>query len=122
MISERASFLGSGFHRLTVVPPQTYVLTRLLARTSRISTMATARLPKPQFLRAGLAAFDRYCRSSRGAPFRELSHVDQVSSLIDVETGALGQMPVPPAGQPQADQSATREAAGSAAPGFSFNE
>ena len=39
-----------------------------------------------------------------------------------LETGALGQMPVPPAGQPQADQSATREAAGSAAPGFSFNE
>lgn len=38
--------------------------------------------------RAGLAAFDRYCRSSRGAPFRELSHVDQVSTLIDVETGA----------------------------------
>ena len=38
--------------------------------------------------RAGLAAFDRYCRASRGAPFRELSHVDQVSALIDVETGA----------------------------------
>jgi len=38
--------------------------------------------------RAGLAAFDRYCRSSRGAPFGELSHVDQVSALIDVETGA----------------------------------
>ena len=38
--------------------------------------------------RTGLAAFERYCRSSRGAPFRELSHVDQVSALIDVETGA----------------------------------
>ncbi len=38
--------------------------------------------------RGGLAAFDRYCRSSRGAPFRELSSVDQVSALIDVETGA----------------------------------
>jgi hypothetical protein len=38
--------------------------------------------------RAGLSAFDRYCRASRGAPFRELSHVDQVSALIDVETGA----------------------------------
>ena len=38
--------------------------------------------------RTGLAAFDRYCRASRGAPFRELSHVDQVSALIDVETGA----------------------------------
>ena len=38
--------------------------------------------------RGGLAAFDRYCRASRGAPFRELAHVDQVSALIDVETGA----------------------------------
>ena len=38
--------------------------------------------------RSGLAAFDRYCRSSRGAPFTELSHVDQISTLIDVETGA----------------------------------
>ncbi len=38
--------------------------------------------------RAGLAAFDRYCRASRGAPFRELPPVDQVSALIDVETGA----------------------------------
>ena len=37
--------------------------------------------------RGGLAAFDRYCRASRGAPFRELSHLDQVSALIDVETG-----------------------------------
>ena len=38
--------------------------------------------------RSGLAAFDRYCRSSRGGPFHELSHVDQISVLIDVETGA----------------------------------
>ncbi len=38
--------------------------------------------------RGGLAAFDRYCRASRGAPFRELANVDQVSALIDVETGA----------------------------------
>ena len=38
--------------------------------------------------RAGLSAFDRYCRASRGAPFRELPHVDRVSALIDVETGA----------------------------------
>ena len=38
--------------------------------------------------RSGLAAFDRYCRTSRGAPFQELSHRDQVSALIDVETGA----------------------------------
>ncbi len=38
--------------------------------------------------RGGLAAFERYCRSSRGAPFLELSRVDQISALIDVETGA----------------------------------
>ena len=38
--------------------------------------------------RSGLAAFDRYCRSSRGGPFHDLSHVDQISALIDVETGA----------------------------------
>jgi gluconate 2-dehydrogenase gamma chain len=37
---------------------------------------------------AGFAAFDRYCRSSRGAPFLELSERDQDSVLIDVETGA----------------------------------
>jgi gluconate 2-dehydrogenase gamma chain len=38
--------------------------------------------------RAGLAAFDAYCRSSRRAPFIELSTRDQDSVLIDVETGA----------------------------------
>ena len=38
--------------------------------------------------RAGLAAFDAYCRSSRRAPFLELSERDQISALIDVETGA----------------------------------
>lgn len=38
--------------------------------------------------RSGLAAFDRYCRSSRGAPFLELSPRDRISVLIDVETGA----------------------------------
>ena len=38
--------------------------------------------------RAGLAAFDAYCRSSRRAPFVELSERDQDSVLIDVETGA----------------------------------
>jgi gluconate 2-dehydrogenase gamma chain len=38
--------------------------------------------------RAGFAAFDRYCRSSRRAPFTELSARDQDSVLIDVETGA----------------------------------
>jgi gluconate 2-dehydrogenase gamma chain len=38
--------------------------------------------------RRGLAALERYARSSRGKPFRELSPVDQDSLLIDVETGA----------------------------------
>ena len=38
--------------------------------------------------RSGLAAFDRYCRSSRGGSFMELSHTDRISALIDVETGA----------------------------------
>jgi gluconate 2-dehydrogenase gamma chain len=37
---------------------------------------------------AGLAALDRYARSSRGAAFAQLSPVDQDSVLIDVETGA----------------------------------
>ena len=37
---------------------------------------------------AGLAALDRYARSSRGGPFTELSPTDQDSLLIDVETGA----------------------------------
>jgi gluconate 2-dehydrogenase gamma chain len=36
----------------------------------------------------GLDALDRYARSSRGKPFRDLSPVDQDSVLIDVETGA----------------------------------
>jgi gluconate 2-dehydrogenase gamma chain len=38
--------------------------------------------------RAGLEAFERYCRMSRGAPFLQLSKTDQISVLIDVETGA----------------------------------
>ena len=38
--------------------------------------------------RSGLAAFDRYCRSSRDGSFMELSHRDRTSALIDVETGA----------------------------------
>ena len=38
--------------------------------------------------RSGLAAFDRYCRMSRGKPFGELTPIDQDSVLIDVETGA----------------------------------
>jgi gluconate 2-dehydrogenase gamma chain len=37
---------------------------------------------------AGLAALDRYARSSRGAPFAQLAPTDQDSVLIDVETGA----------------------------------
>ncbi|MBI3403329.1 MAG: gluconate 2-dehydrogenase subunit 3 family protein [Acidobacteria bacterium] len=37
---------------------------------------------------AGLAALDRYARSSRGAAFAQLSPADQDSVLIDVETGA----------------------------------
>ena len=42
---------------------------------------------KPAYT-AGLAAFDAYCRSSRRAPFLELSIRDKDSVLIDVETGA----------------------------------
>jgi len=37
---------------------------------------------------SGLAALDRYARSSRGQPFAELAPLDQDSVLIDVETGA----------------------------------
>lgn len=37
---------------------------------------------------AGLAALDRYARSSRGKPFPELTATDQDSVLIDIETGA----------------------------------
>jgi gluconate 2-dehydrogenase gamma chain len=37
---------------------------------------------------AGLAALDRYARSSRGAPFTQLSPTGQDSVLSDVETGA----------------------------------
>jgi hypothetical protein len=37
---------------------------------------------------AGLAALDRYARSSRGGAFTQLSRTDQDSVLIDVETGA----------------------------------
>jgi gluconate 2-dehydrogenase gamma chain len=38
--------------------------------------------------RAGFAAFDAYCRSSRGGPFVELSERDQNSVLMDVESGS----------------------------------
>jgi gluconate 2-dehydrogenase gamma chain len=43
--------------------------------------------------RAGFAAFDRYCRSSRRSAFTELSARDQDSVLIDVETGAATGFP-----------------------------
>src|SRR5258705_11496886 len=36
---------------------------------------------------AGLAALDRYARSSRGAPFTQLSPTGQDSVLSDVQTG-----------------------------------
>src|SRR6266478_6516789 len=44
--------------------------------------------PSRQTYTAGLAALDRYSRSSRGKPFTELTPLDQDSVLIDVETGA----------------------------------
>lgn len=37
---------------------------------------------------AGFAAFDRYCRATRGAPFVQLSASDQDAVLLDVESGA----------------------------------
>jgi gluconate 2-dehydrogenase gamma chain len=38
--------------------------------------------------RAGFTSFDRYCRSSRGAAFVDLSTRDQDSVLMDVESGS----------------------------------
>ena len=38
--------------------------------------------------RSGLVAVDRYARSSRGAPFAQLSPADQDAVLVDVESGA----------------------------------
>ncbi|HUQ88741.1 MAG TPA: gluconate 2-dehydrogenase subunit 3 family protein [Vicinamibacterales bacterium] len=38
--------------------------------------------------RAGFAALDRYCKSSRGAAFVDLSTRDQDSVLMDVESGS----------------------------------
>jgi len=49
-----------------------------------IGALASSR----QAYTSGLAALDRYARSSRGAAFTSLSRVDQDSVLIDVETGA----------------------------------
>jgi len=39
--------------------------------------------------RSGLAAFDRYCWSSRDGSFMGLSEIDRTSALIDIETGAV---------------------------------
>lgn len=50
--------------------------------------LAGALSPTRAAYTAGLAALDRYSRSSRGAPFTQLSTRDQDSVLIDVETGA----------------------------------
>jgi gluconate 2-dehydrogenase gamma chain len=50
--------------------------------------LAGALKPSRAVYTAGLASLDRYARSSRGAPFTELSTRDQDSVLIDVETGA----------------------------------
>jgi gluconate 2-dehydrogenase gamma chain len=44
---------------------------------------------------SGLAALDRYSRSSRGKPFIELSATDQDAVLVDVETGAATGFPDP---------------------------
>lgn len=38
--------------------------------------------------RSGLAAFDRYCRMSRGKPFTDLPPGDQDAVLTDIQTGA----------------------------------
>lgn len=37
---------------------------------------------------SGLAAFDRYCRMSKGGPFTALSATDQDAVLVEVENGA----------------------------------
>jgi len=46
--------------------------------------------PSRQAYSAGLAALDRYARSSRGAGFLELSATDKDSLLMDVESGSVG--------------------------------
>ena len=64
------------------------VRSRRAPRTTSIAR-SPARCPASrEAYRAGFAAFDRYCRSSRGKPFVELSPTDQDSVLIDVESGA----------------------------------
>jgi gluconate 2-dehydrogenase gamma chain len=46
-----------------------------------------------QTYEAGLAALDRYSRSSRGKPFTELGATDQDAVLRDLETGAAAGFP-----------------------------
>ena len=50
--------------------------------------LAGALMGSREAYRVGLAAIDRYSRSSRGSSFVALSPTDQDSVLIDVETGA----------------------------------
>jgi gluconate 2-dehydrogenase gamma chain len=50
--------------------------------------LGSALASSKQAYTSGLAALDRYAHSSRGKAFTELSHTDQDSVLIDVETGA----------------------------------
>ena len=50
--------------------------------------LAGALVSSRESYRVGLAALDRYARSSRAAAFTELTPTDQDSLLIDVETGA----------------------------------
>jgi gluconate 2-dehydrogenase gamma chain len=50
--------------------------------------LAGALASSRQAYAVGLAALERYARSSRRAPFVELSAIDQESVLIDVETGS----------------------------------
>lgn len=49
--------------------------------------LAGALQPQREAYRVGLAALDRYARTSRGKPFLQLSPTDRESLLIDVETG-----------------------------------
>lgn len=50
-----------------------------------------------QIYTAGLAALDRYARSSRGASFARLSATDQDATLMDVEAGVATGFPGNPA-------------------------
>jgi gluconate 2-dehydrogenase gamma chain len=50
--------------------------------------LSEAESSQAEAYRSGLAALDRYARSSRGAPFVELSARDQDSVLIDCQIGS----------------------------------